>query len=133
MAVLTGGLGRRNGSSSSSPNRVLIIAPCILTSIGVLLVLYQVAWMYWLPGAFVPDTETISILEANADGSVTVKKKTVTRRHPDQLYTLDHLTGEKVPKYVGFVLCRDPCSKHNLFSKMVTFLFFTIVLLQRRF
>jgi hypothetical protein len=98
MAVFTRGLGRRNGSSSSPPNRLLFLAPCILTSIGLLLVLYQVAWMYWLPGALVKDTETISILQANSDGTLTVGTKTVTRRHPDQLYTLDHLTGEKVPK-----------------------------------
>jgi hypothetical protein len=47
------------------------------------------------------DTQTIPILQANADGTLTASMKTVTRRRPDLLYTLDHLSGEKVPKYVS--------------------------------
>ena len=138
MAVFTGGggaLSRRNGSSTRS--RLLCLAPCIVCSIGVLLVLYQVAWMYWLPGALLhgKDTETIPIVQSNADGSLTVGTKTVTRRKPDQLYTLDHGTGQKVPKYVVFLLYNYLyyLLHNSAFTSDLAFCFLRIAHLQKPF
>jgi hypothetical protein len=92
--------GRRMGSPSNRNMQVTVIVPCILCGIGIVLVLYQIAWMYWLPGLLmVHDTETTTIITGNnVDGTLVASTRTVTRRRPDQLYRYDHQSGQKVPK-----------------------------------
>jgi hypothetical protein len=87
-------------------NVLLLTSICVLIGMGMGLVLYQLAWMFWLPGLLMRhDTESITIMTKNKqDGTYVATTKTVTRRHPDQLFKYDS-SGQKVPTYVFLVLC----------------------------
>ena len=75
--------------------------PCIICTLALSIIIYEIAWMYYLPGLLMMnDTEELTITQyESGDGSKVIQtKKTVTRRRPDLLFKHDN--GQKVPKYV---------------------------------
>ena len=78
---------------------VTFAIPCFICTISLAILVYEVAWMYYLPGLLMMhDTEELTITQYEpGDGTKAVQtKKTVTRRRPDLLYKKEN--GQVVPK-----------------------------------
>jgi hypothetical protein len=89
-------LGRTNRSCITF---VTYVIPCTVCTIALGIILYEIAWMYYLPGLLMMhDTEELIVTQYEpGDGTKIIQtKKTVTRRRPDLLYKKHN--GQKVPK-----------------------------------
>jgi hypothetical protein len=107
MTLVANGRNITSSIRCGVKNTFLVIVPCILCTITIGILLYEIAWIYYLPGILMMhDTETITIAlphPNNNDGSTIIQTKTVTRRRPDLLYKYDPHSGQKIPKYVQLI------------------------------
>lgn len=99
-------IGRSNSRSTFGRSNngcktfVTYVIPCTICTIALGIMIYEIAWMYYLPGLLMMnDTEELTITTQYEEGDETKviqTKKTVTRRRPDLLFKNDN--GKKVPK-----------------------------------
>jgi hypothetical protein len=103
MAIIGRSISRTTFGRTNNRCKTFIayVIPCTICILALAIIIYEIAWMYYLPGLLMMhDTEELTITQyESGDGSKLIQtKKTVTRRRPDLLFK-NH-NGQKIPKYV---------------------------------